>query len=212
MLTGSKTFDNRCFLMFAFSLSLLFGACVLGNCSNTTTSEKVDETPAKEETATNKEKSAAEKVPIQEQVNEALPVEPQIEKPSPSESTVEKKENEPTAEATDAGSSPEPVAEKNDGSMRDASDGGPTTPCTGVRPPYPDVAATAPPEIEVPENLPEKLSPKQLCKYKPGQCPGSSLPVYKLEDFQPQSCGYKKVYSLQAFKGSVLVVVLLSGW
>ena len=115
-------------------------------------------------------------------------------------------------ESADAGSPPEPVAESKDGSLRDASDGGPTTPCTGVRPPYPDVVASAPPEIETPENLPEKLSPDQLCKYKPGQCPGSSLPVYKLEDFQPQSCGYKKVYSLQAFRGSVLVVVLLSGW
>jgi hypothetical protein len=43
-------------------------------------------------------------------------------------------------------------------------------------------------------------------------CVGSEMPTWKLEDFQPKSSGFKKTYGLEAFKGKVTVVALLSGW
>jgi hypothetical protein len=41
---------------------------------------------------------------------------------------------------------------------------------------------------------------------------GAEMPAWKLEDFQPKSTGFKKIYGLEAFKGKVTVVALLSGW
>lgn len=43
-------------------------------------------------------------------------------------------------------------------------------------------------------------------------CVGSEMPTWKLEDFQPKSTGFKKIYGLEGFKGKVTVVALLSGW
>lgn len=45
-----------------------------------------------------------------------------------------------------------------------------------------------------------------------GTCIGAEMPSWQLEDFQPKSPGFKKVYGLSAFKGKVTVVALLSGW
>ena len=41
---------------------------------------------------------------------------------------------------------------------------------------------------------------------------GSAAPVYQLKDFQPNSCGYKGVYGLDNFAGTVTVAALLAGW
>lgn len=87
-------------------------------------------------------------------------------------------------------------------------DGGNPTPCTGVRSILPDVQGQRPPEKSIPETIP----PDQLCTYKPHICKGSSTPPWKLEDIQPQSCGYKKSYNLRSFRGYITVVALLSGW
>jgi hypothetical protein len=43
-------------------------------------------------------------------------------------------------------------------------------------------------------------------------CVGAPMPTWKAEDFQPKSSGFKKIYGLEAFKGKVTVVALLSGW
>lgn len=43
-------------------------------------------------------------------------------------------------------------------------------------------------------------------------CVGSEMPTWKLEDFQPKSSGYRTTYGLEAFRGKVTVVALLSGW
>jgi hypothetical protein len=43
-------------------------------------------------------------------------------------------------------------------------------------------------------------------------CVGSDMPTWKLEDFQPKSTRYRTTYGLDAFKGKVTVVALLSGW
>ena len=192
---GSQSSFGRSLLKFLFVLVLLLSVYSWG-CSQTTTQEKVDETPTTTQEKAS-EPTSQESNTTQESAPEPTPekaVEPEVEKSTP----------EPVAEATDAGSATEPVT--------DTSDAGPGTPCTGIKPPYPDVVASAPPEVDLPETLPETLSPDEVCKYKPGQCIGSDVPVYKLTDFQPQSCGFKQAYSLQAFKGYVLVVALLSGW
>lgn len=100
----------------------------------------------------------------------------------------------------------------NDAGPTDLADAGPQGPCTGIKPPYPDVNATTPPDIELPETLPETLTPEQICQYKPGQCIGSETPSWIAQDFQPQSCGFKQSYNLRAFRGYVTVVALLAGW
>ena len=41
---------------------------------------------------------------------------------------------------------------------------------------------------------------------------GAPIPSYRLEDVQPESCGYEAVYGLSTFSGRVTVVALLSGW
>lgn len=89
-----------------------------------------------------------------------------------------------------------------------SSDAGTNNACTGTNPPYPAITTTAPPNIKIPPNF----DPKEICKYKPGQCIGSDFPSWKLIDIQPKSCGYKKSYNLMAFKGYVTVAVLLAGW
>lgn len=50
------------------------------------------------------------------------------------------------------------------------------------------------------------------CKGKPASCVGTPMLDWKLKDFQPQSCGYEKVYGNRAFRGKVTVVVLLAAW
>ncbi|MBW2528269.1 MAG: hypothetical protein JRI23_29100 [Deltaproteobacteria bacterium] len=40
---------------------------------------------------------------------------------------------------------------------------------------------------------------------------GSPAPDWKLEDFQPQSCGHGGVYGLEAFRGLVTVVAVWAG-
>ena len=37
-------------------------------------------------------------------------------------------------------------------------------------------------------------------------------PSWSLYDFQPESCGYKQAYGLDAFEGRVTVVAILAGW
>lgn len=39
-----------------------------------------------------------------------------------------------------------------------------------------------------------------------------SLPLWRLEDFQPQSCGYGATYGADTFAGNVVVLALLQGW
>lgn len=41
---------------------------------------------------------------------------------------------------------------------------------------------------------------------------GAPAPVFALTDFQPQSCGYRATYGIQAFAGRVTLVALLAGW
>ncbi len=43
-------------------------------------------------------------------------------------------------------------------------------------------------------------------------CVGAPMPTWALEDFQPKSSGFKKIYGLSAFKPKVTVVALLAGW
>jgi hypothetical protein len=43
-------------------------------------------------------------------------------------------------------------------------------------------------------------------------CIGDEMPTWQLEDFQPKSSRYRTTYGLEAFRGKVTVVALLSGW
>lgn len=43
-------------------------------------------------------------------------------------------------------------------------------------------------------------------------CVGATMPTWQLQDFQPKSPRYGHTYGLEAFKGKVTVVALLSGW
>lgn len=43
-------------------------------------------------------------------------------------------------------------------------------------------------------------------------CPGSSWPLWRLPDVQPQSCGFEATYGPDTFLGETTVVVLLAGW
>lgn len=43
-------------------------------------------------------------------------------------------------------------------------------------------------------------------------CVGATMPTWQLQDFQPKSPRYGNTYGLEAFKGKVTVVALLSGW
>ena len=39
-----------------------------------------------------------------------------------------------------------------------------------------------------------------------------ALPLWRLEDYQPQSCGYEATYGADTFEGNVVVLALLQGW
>lgn len=41
---------------------------------------------------------------------------------------------------------------------------------------------------------------------------GSQAPAFALNDFQPQSCGYRATYGPPTFAGRVTVVAILAGW
>ena len=43
-------------------------------------------------------------------------------------------------------------------------------------------------------------------------CPGAETPTWQLADFQPKSAKNGTTYGLEAFRGKVTVVALLSGW
>ncbi len=91
----------------------------------------------------------------------------------------------------------------NSGSTNNNADGGVTadqtgeTQCIGVDPKS--------------ENAWSPEVPKE-CEGKPNSCIGAPMPDWKLNDFQPQSCGFGQTYGLRAFRGKVTVVVLLAAW
>jgi thiol-disulfide isomerase/thioredoxin len=55
------------------------------------------------------------------------------------------------------------------------------------------------------------LSQKVTCEHAKS-CLGKLSPSWKQQDFQPQSCGYRKDYGIDSFRGHVTLVVLLSAW
>ncbi len=48
------------------------------------------------------------------------------------------------------------------------------------------------------------------CGRPAATCPGAPMPYWQLADFQPQSCGFEEVYSLDAFVGTRTVVALFA--
>ncbi|TNE49297.1 MAG: hypothetical protein EP343_12325 [Deltaproteobacteria bacterium] len=181
-------------------LAMWISALGVEGCSNTPGNEAAVETvglePNSSSETTAKVEPSPEKSPGQETTN--------LPEPSKEPSSPEPSSDQGTTE------SPSPVE-----TVADEADGGTTTPCTGIAPPYTATEAGVPPEIELPEDLqaPDRmLTPDETCTYKPGLCLGGDAPNWMLEDFQPQSCGYQKSYNLKAFRGHVTVVALLSGW
>jgi hypothetical protein len=74
------------------------------------------------------------------------------------------------------------------------------------------------PEVCVGERLPDSAwdasaSGPPLTDLDGGAGPelGEFPPAWALRDFQPQSCGYEAVYGLEAFRGRVTVLAILSG-
>lgn len=176
-----------------------FLVCIVasvGNCTETPQTEATTETTLPPEpTTTDRESLADQRI---EQPVETYR-EPKKETATTTESKQEPK-REPSSDTQSDGGPSEPPS--------DVRDAGPTGPCTGVKGPYPEINASAPPERTIPESIPEG----DECKYKPNRCKGALTPPWKLKDFQPQSCGYNKEYNLRAFRGHVTVVALLSGW
>ena len=43
-------------------------------------------------------------------------------------------------------------------------------------------------------------------------CPGATLPLWALNDFQPKSCGHGATYGLDVFRGRAVLVGLWAGW
>ncbi|MBU51173.1 MAG: hypothetical protein CL920_21000 [Deltaproteobacteria bacterium] len=187
----------------SFGVFLLLGLFLLvvfsfEGCSTTKKAEGTQTEPGAESVQT--EVSSEQ---LKEQVSEA----PVGKEPAKEQGTKEVAV-EPTKEPKPE--EPNPVDDLADAGtelIADVSDGGSTSPCVGVKGPYPDVVASGPPE-----NVVTEFPPEELCKYRPSQCPGSTAPNWLLEDFQPKSCGYKKTYNLKAFVGYVTVLVFLSGW
>lgn len=109
------------------------------------------------------------------------------------------------ASATVAGCS-ERVAGITEGSTGGGRGGGSATggqgganapPCVGVDPG--DEARTDPEEsaVSTGEDAPEIPT---------------TIPLWRLRDFQPQSCGYDATYGADAFAGKVVVIAMLQGW
>ena len=72
--------------------------------------------------------------------------------------------------------------------------------------------ATPPKGSEQAPKAPDEPADGQKCKDSPKDCVGKPWPLWKLLDVQPQSCGHKKYYGLDTFKGHVTVVALLASW
>lgn len=60
----------------------------------------------------------------------------------------------------------------------------------------------------------QKLLAEASCKNPslPMTCPGAAAPAFALEDFQPKSARFGQSYGLEAFKGKVFILAMLSGW
>ena len=58
----------------------------------------------------------------------------------------------------------------------------------------------------------EEVEEPDPCVVAPSTCIGNPAPEWALTDFQPQSCGYKATYGMEAFQGHVTFVVLLAAW
>ena len=147
--------------------------------------------------------------PVQEQTTEPskeavkeLPTEPAVE-PRKEPPPTREPAKEPTQDTSDAAvqePSPEPAPDKG----KDL--------CIGAKPDeaaWADGGAPTPVPPPLPDSPPKEGDD---CTKSPGTCVGKAWPIWKLKDFQPQSCGYKATYGLPTFKGRVTVVVLLSAW
>lgn len=93
--------------------------------------------------------------------------------------------------------SPGPVADVQ-------PEGRPDGDVASEEPSEPDDAGPSAPDLPELEEDP--------CAASPGTCLGAEAPLWALEDFQPQSCGYEAVYGLDTLKSRPTVAVLLAAW